>query len=71
MYIEQDQDEAEFESFIHVHRVCNISAIISRLKKIIFMTPGVGILVLGHGHVVKMHHFFTSFCLYLGMDQTN
>ena len=36
-------------------------------KIINFMTPGAGVLVLGHGHVshiVKMHYFFKNLLLY-------
>ena len=40
-------------------------------KIVNFMTPGVGTLVLGHGHIVKIKYFFFSSSLHLGMDQTN
>ena len=38
-------------------------------KVVNFMTPGAGVLVFGHGHLVKMHDFFS--CLQWGMDQKN
>ena len=44
-------------------------------KIINFMTPGAGVLVLGHGHishVVKMQYFFKKFSSLLpGIEQTN
>ena len=36
-------------------------------KIVNFMTPGAGVLVLGHGlisHIVKMHYFFKNLLLY-------
>ena len=36
-------------------------------KIVNFMTPGLGVLVLGRGHIshrVKMHYFFKNFLLY-------
>ena len=36
-------------------------------KIVNFMTPGIGVPVLGHGHIgciVKMHHFFENLILY-------
>ena len=35
-------------------------------KSLNFMTPGAGVLVLGHGHtcIVKMQYFFSSYCLH-------
>ena len=38
------------------------------------MTPGAGVLVLGHGHIshkVKMHYFFKNLILLPGVDQKN
>ena len=44
-------------------------------KIVNFMTPGTGILLLGHGHIshiLKMHYFFKNpFALLPGFDQTN
>ena len=40
-------------------------------KIVKFHYPGAGVLVLGHGHRVKMKYFFSSSCLLLGMVQTN
>ena len=34
------------------------------------MTPRAGVLVLGHGHIVKMQYFFSS-CPHWDMDQPN
>ena len=44
------------------------------IKIINFMTPGAGVLVLGHGiisHIRKMHYFFKNLLLLWGMIQTN
>ena len=39
----------------------------SSIKIVNYMTPGTGVLVLGHGHIVKMQCFFSSFLLvYIG-----
>ena len=36
---------------------------------VMFKTPGAGVLLLRHGHIVKMHYFFSSFCtLGYGLD---
>ena len=40
-------------------------------KIVNFMTPGAGVLVLGHGRIVNMQYFLSSSCLHQGMDQTN
>ena len=37
-------------------------------KIVNFMTPGAGVFVLEHGHIVKMQYFLSSSCLHLGMD---
>ena len=39
--------------------------------KIVNFMKGEGVLVLGHGHIVKMQFFFSLSCLHCGMDQTN
>ena len=31
--------------------------------------PGTGVLVLGHGHAMKIRYVFSSYCLHWGMDQ--
>ena len=41
------------------------------IKIVNFMTHGAGVIVLGHGHIVKMQYFFSSFCLLWGMGLTN
>ena len=44
------------------------------IKIINFMTPGAGVLVLGHGiisHIRKMHYIFKNLLLLWGMIQTN
>ena len=40
-------------------------------KIVDFMTPGAGVLVRGHGHILKMQYSFSSSSLLWGMDQTN
>ena len=43
-------------------------------KIVNFMTPGAGVLMLGHGHIshiVKMHYFFLKSALFPSIDQTN
>ena len=39
-------------------------------KIVKFHYPEARVLVLGHGHRVKMKYFFSSSCLHWGMDQT-
>ena len=34
------------------------------IEIVTFMTPGAGVLVLGCGHIVKMHYFFKTLLLY-------
>ena len=37
-------------------------------KIVNFMTHAAAVLVLEHGHFVKMQHFFSSSCLHRGLD---
>ena len=39
-------------------------------KTVNFITPGAGVLVLWHGHIVKLQYFFSSSCLCWITDQT-
>ena len=39
-------------------------------KIVNFMTPGTGVSVLGHGHLLKIKCIFLFSCLHWDMDQT-
>ena len=40
-------------------------------KIVNFMSPGIGVLVLGRAPLLKMLYFFSSSCLHWGRDETN